>query len=417
VISKRKETYMDTIKVLLIEDEKISREQLAKVIRKEGFEVLEAENGRVGLDVFKKELPEIVVTDVKMPDVDGLEVMHTVRRFSKNVQIILITAFGETDTVIAALREGALDYLKKPLDLDQLTLALGRAKERIVELKKSPVFPTILLVEDEEGTRGRLVRMLGKEGWRVLQAGDGEEALEVFQQEKTDIVLLDIKMPKKDGIQTLHEMREITVDFEAIILTGYGDEKSAIQALRDGAINFLRKPLDVEQLIITVHKAIEKINLARALRYRTRELELAKEIIAQITVEKEIIIDASKHTPKPVREFAQMLLDVMPLGLVVLNQDMKLRYVNPHVARLIGYQPEVVDEEFVQKLDKAGIRELTYETLHSTINKLFDSPAGTVETLSAGKYSYLTLVPLTILGEEKKESVILIAMRGERNSK
>ncbi|MBW1839292.1 MAG: response regulator, partial [Deltaproteobacteria bacterium] len=99
---------METIKVLLIEDEKIPREQLAKVIRKEGFEVLTAENGRVGLDVFKKELPEIVVTDVKMPDVDGLEVMHTVRRFSKNIQIILITAFGETDTVVAALREWAL---------------------------------------------------------------------------------------------------------------------------------------------------------------------------------------------------------------------------------------------------------------------------------------------------------------------
>ncbi len=405
---------METIKVLLIEDEKIPREQLAKVIRKEGFDVLPAENGLVGLDVFKKELPEIVVTDVKMPDVDGLEVMHTVRRFSKNVQIILITAFGETDTVITALREGALDYLKNPLDLDQLTLALGRAQEKVLEIRESPVFPSIMLVEDEEKTRQRLARMLEKEGWRILQAGDGEEAVKVFQQEKIVVVVLDIKMPKKDGIQTLHEMREITGDFEAIILTGYGDEKSAIQALRDGAINFLKKPLDVEQLIITVQKAIEKINLNRALRYRTRELELANEIIAQITVEKELIIDVREHTPKPVREFAQSLLDVMPLGLVVLDQEMKLRYVNPQVARSMGYQPEVANEEFVQKLDKVGIKEISYERLSSAINKLFDSPAGTVENISTGKYSCLTLVPMTIVGEEKKENVILIAMRGER---
>jgi DNA-binding NtrC family response regulator len=405
---------MDAIRVLLIEDEEIPRKQLAKVIRKEGFEVLLAENGRVGLDVFKKELPEVVVTDVKMPDVDGLEVMHTVRRISNDTQIILITAFGETDTVVTALREGALDYLKKPLDLDQFTLALGRAKEKVSALRESPAFPTILLVEDEEGTRERLARMLEKEGWRVLQAGDGEKALEVFQQEKVDVVVLDIKMPKKDGIQTLHEMRELTVDFEAIILTGYGDEKSAIQALRDGAINFLKKPLDVEQLIITVQKAIEQINLYRALRYRTRELELAKEIIAQITVEKEIIIDARKHTPKPVKEFARSLLDVMPLGLVVVDQEMKLRYVNPQVAKSMGYQPEVANEEFVQKLDKVGIKELSYETLHSAVSKLFSSPPGTVENISTGKYGYLTLVPLTILGEEKKESVILIAMRGER---
>jgi DNA-binding NtrC family response regulator len=405
---------MEAIKVLLIEDEEIPRKQLAKVIRKEGFEVLLAENGRVGLEVFKKELPDIVVTDVKMPDVDGLEVMHTVRRLSNNAQIILITAFGETDTVVTALREGALDYLKKPLDLDQLNLALGRAKEKVTALRKCPEFPTIMLVEDEEGTRERLARMLKKEGWRVFQAGDGEEALKLFQQEKVDIAVLDIKMPKKDGIQTLHEMREITRDFEAIILTGYGDEKSAIQALRDGAINFLKKPLDVEQLIITVHKAIEKINLSRSLRYRTRELELAKEIMAQITTEKEIIIDAREHTPKPVKEFAQSLLDAMPLGLVVLNQEMKLRYVNPQVARTMGYQPEEANEEFVQKLAKVGIKELSYETLSATIKKLFSSPPGTIENISTGKYGYLTLVPLTILGEEKKENVILIAMRGER---
>jgi len=408
---------METIKVLLIEDERIPREQLARVIREEGFEVLVAENGRIGLDIFKKERPEIIVTDVKMPDIDGLEVMHTVRRFSKDIQIILITAYGETDMVIAALREGALDYLKKPLDLDQLTLALGRAREKILELKKTPVFPVLLLAEDEEGTRERLARLLEKEGWKVFQVANGEEAVNIFQQEKIDIVILDIKMPKKDGIQALHEMRGISKDFEAIILTGYGDEKSAIQALRDGAINFLKKPIDLEQLIITVQKAVEKINTDRALKYRIRELELAKEIIAQITIEKEIIvIDTREHTPEPVRDFAQRLLDVMPLGLLVLDKDMKLRYINPHLAKFIENQPEVINEEFVGNLEKIGIKEISYKSLISAVNKLFKSPAGTVESISTGKYSNITLIPLTILGEEKKEPVVLMAMRGERGS-
>jgi len=408
---------METIKVLLIEDERIPREQLARVIREEGFEVLVAENGRIGLDIFKKERPEIIVTDVKMPDIDGLEVMRTVRRFSKNTQIILITAYGETDMVIAALREGALDYLKKPLDLDQLTLALGRAREKILEFKSSPVYPVLLLAEDEEGTRERLARLLEKEGWKVFQVANGEEAVNIFQQEKIDIVILDIKMPKKDGIQALHEMRGISKDFEAIILTGYGDEKSAIQALRDGAINFLKKPIDLEQLIITVQKAVEKINTDRALKYRIRELELAKEIIAQITIEKEIIvIDTREHTPEPVRDFAQRLLDVMPLGLLVLDKDMKLRYINPHLAKFIENQPELINEEFVGNLEKIGIKEISYKSLISAVNKLFKSPAGTVESISTGKYSNITLIPLTILGEEKKEPVVLMAMRGERGS-
>ena len=108
---------MEQCKVLVIEDEETAREQMAKFICKEGYEVLTAENGRAGIEVLKKELPDIVITDLKMPDIGGLEVMHIVRSLSANTQFIVVTAFGETDTAVAALREGALDYLKKPLNL------------------------------------------------------------------------------------------------------------------------------------------------------------------------------------------------------------------------------------------------------------------------------------------------------------
>ncbi|MBC8231855.1 response regulator [bacterium] len=406
---------MEEYKVLVIEDDETAREQLAKVIQKEGFEVVMAEDGRVGLEMFKNEHPEIVITDLKMPGIDGLEVMRKVRRFSTNVPIILITAYGETDTAISALREGALDYLKKPLDLELLILALGRAREKIIEYKKAPPFPNLLLADDEEMTRRRLARVLEKEDWKVFQASDGEEALNVFQQTKIDIVLLDIKMPKKDGIQTLHEMRNITANFEAIILTGYGDESSAIQAMRDGAINFLKKPIDLDQMVVSVEKAIEKLTSDRALKYRIRELELAQEIIAKITTEKEIVVDVRKHIPKQVRDFAQKLLDAMPVGLVVLDKEMKIWYANRHLAGIIEYQGEQIDEEFVQRLGEVGgIRELSYDSLMYTVNKLFESPIGTLESISIGKDAYLTLATMTILGDEKKENVVLILLRGER---
>lgn len=405
---------MEKYKVLVIEDDETAREQLAKVIQKEGFEVVVTEDGRVGLEIFKNERPEIVITDLKMPGIDGLEVMRTVRRFSTNVPIILITAYGETDTAISALREGALDYLKKPLDLDLLILSLGRAKEKIFEYKKVPLFPNLLLADDEEMTRRRIARVLEKEGWKVFQASDGEEAMNVFQQTKIDIVLLDIKMPKKDGLQTLHEMRNITDDFEVIILTGYGDESSAIQAMRDGAINFLKKPIDLDQMIVAVEKAIEKLTSDRALKYRIRELELAQEIIAKITAEKEIVVDIRSYQ-KQAGDFAQKLLDAIPVGLVVLDKEMKIRYANRHFAEVIEYQTEQIDEEFIKRLGKAGgIRELSYDSLMSTVNKLFESPIGTLESINIGKDAYLTLTTMTILSEEKEENVALIAIRGEK---
>ena len=93
----------------------------------------------------------------------------------------------------------------------------------------------------------------------------------MFQEKKIDIVLLDLKMPKKGGIETLHEMRKITDDFEAIILTGYSDETSAIQAMRDGAINILQKSDDTEKTISEIKKAIEKLCSERSLKYRNRK--------------------------------------------------------------------------------------------------------------------------------------------------
>lgn len=123
-------------KVLIVEDDEKAKESLGRVVKKEGFEVLLAENGKQGLEIFKKELPEIIITDLKMPEIDGLELLHTAKHISPNTQVILITAYGDYDTAIAALREGTLDYLKKPIDLNHLTIALGRAREKIFERKK-----------------------------------------------------------------------------------------------------------------------------------------------------------------------------------------------------------------------------------------------------------------------------------------
>ncbi len=405
---------MEHCRVLVIEDDEIAREQLAKVIKKEGHQVLEAEDGRVGVELFKKELPEIVVTDLKMSDADGMEVVQMVKRLSAKVQVIVTTALGETDTAVMAIREGALDYLKKPIDTDQLTVALGRAAEKVMEYKKVEVFPALLFADDEERTRERLARVLKQEGWAVFQVADGEEAVNVFKETKIDVAILDIKMPKKDGLQALHEMRRISDDFEAIILTGYGDANSAIQALRDGAMNFLKKPIDLDEMILAVQKATEKLQSDRSLKYRIRDLELATQIIGTITAGNQLLIDFRRHVPKATRDFANQLLDSMPVGLLVVNKDMTIVYMNQGVARPLGYQSEKVDEEFVKNLCKMGINDLSYESLASTFSRHFAEPIRGLETISTGQYSYITLAPMRIAWEEKQEDSVLLIIRGER---
>ena len=326
---------MEPCKVLIIEDDETARKQLSKLVRKEGFEVTEAEDGAAGFEIFKKMKPDIIITDFSLPKMDGLELIHSVKRHSPDVQVILVTAFGGDDVAIMALRNGVLDYLKKPIDIDALVVALGRAKENISLRKKTAMFPDLLLAEDEDTIRERLARVLEGEGWKVLQASDGEKAVNIFQSAKIDIVLLDIKMPKKDGLTALKEMRSTSDDFEAIILSGFGDEATAIQAMRSGATSFIRKPIDLDHLIVTVEKAIEKLKLNRALKYRNREIEIQKQFAAYITRNNEIVINASDHLTEQITAFAQKLLDVLPMAIFVVDSAFRIQYYNHDMGKVV----------------------------------------------------------------------------------
>ena len=102
-------------KVLIVDDDEITRKKLKKIIEKEGLEVLLAEDGEQALDVFAQERPGIVITDFKMPKIDGMEVLQCVKKMDPLTQVILITAHGDYDLTIHALRGGALDYLHKNL--------------------------------------------------------------------------------------------------------------------------------------------------------------------------------------------------------------------------------------------------------------------------------------------------------------
>lgn len=265
-------------KVMIVDDHAVTRKQLAETIRKEGFEVVTAQDGKEGLALFSEELPEIVVTDLKMPRVDGLQLLDQIRALAPDTRLILITAFGETSIAIEAMHKGVVAYLKKPIDLNLLLAALEKAAREIAESRKTGPFPVLLVVEDHQQTRDFLVRLLEKEGWQVLQAVDGKEALYVFRRQKIDVVLLDIIMPGKSGLRTLQQMRALTDDFEAIILTGHSDESRVSQAVHNGVADFLEKPVERDHLLSVIRAALDKLNTRRAEKYRAGDFQCLLEL-------------------------------------------------------------------------------------------------------------------------------------------
>lgn len=115
---------------------------------------------------------------------------------------------------------------------------------------------TVLVVDDEESIRGALQGILEDEGYSVLLANDGLDALAMLQRELPDLVLLDIWMPRLDGLETLGRMKALYPELSVIMISGHGTIETAVKATKLGAFDFIEKPLSLEKVLVTVHNAI-----------------------------------------------------------------------------------------------------------------------------------------------------------------
>jgi DNA-binding NtrC family response regulator len=117
-------------RVLVVDDESSARSGLEKLLRQEGFAVSTARDGLEALDVASLSPPDVVVTDLKMPNMDGVALLVKLREQYPDLPVVVVTAFGDVASAVGAMRAGAEDYLTKPVDFDALTLAIERAIER-----------------------------------------------------------------------------------------------------------------------------------------------------------------------------------------------------------------------------------------------------------------------------------------------
>jgi len=118
-------------KLLFIDDEESVRKVFSMSLRKEGYEVLTAENGEKGLEVFMRENPPIALVDIKMPGMDGIEVLKRIKEINPETEVIIITGHGDMDSAIKALKLDASDFLTKPVSDEALSVALKRAQKKI----------------------------------------------------------------------------------------------------------------------------------------------------------------------------------------------------------------------------------------------------------------------------------------------
>jgi DNA-binding NtrC family response regulator len=113
--------------ILVIDDDPLIRKTLSSYISKKGYEALVAEGGEEGIQKYEESTPDLVILDIRLPDVDGLEVLGRIREKNPNASIIIITAYDDMKTTIEAIKSGAFEYLVKPLDYVELDLTIDKA--------------------------------------------------------------------------------------------------------------------------------------------------------------------------------------------------------------------------------------------------------------------------------------------------
>ncbi|WP_066635103.1 sigma-54-dependent transcriptional regulator [Desulfolucanica intricata] len=116
-----------TPKILIIDDEKHMCWALERAMKQEGYQVLTANNGPDGLELLKQEGPSLVILDLRMPGMDGMEVLKCIKEIQPKLPVIILTAHGTIDSAIEAMKNGAIDYLTKPFDLDELKIVIKNA--------------------------------------------------------------------------------------------------------------------------------------------------------------------------------------------------------------------------------------------------------------------------------------------------
>jgi signal transduction histidine kinase len=130
------ETLHEKEKVLLVDDEQDIRDVLQIALWDAGYEVITAEEGRQAIELFRKEFPPIVITDIKMPGMDGIQLLKLIKADNAETEVIMITGHGDMDLAIRSLKHEATDFITKPINVDALEIALRRARERILVRQK-----------------------------------------------------------------------------------------------------------------------------------------------------------------------------------------------------------------------------------------------------------------------------------------
>ena len=188
----------------------------------------------------------------------------------------------------------------------------------------------MLVVDDERSNVESLEKIFAREGMRVLTAFDAKQALDVLRQHKVNVVLTDLMMPGITGLELLRAVKQVSPEVEVVLMTAFGSVEAAVSAMRDGAYDFVEKPLRRLPIVKSVRKAIERGSLVAENRSLKQEIRLLskREIVGNSQALRRVVEVCAQAAPS--------LATVLVLGESGTGKELLARSVHERSSRAKG---------------------------------------------------------------------------------
>ncbi|MBI1923246.1 response regulator [Candidatus Poribacteria bacterium] len=307
-------------RILLVDDSQLVHGSIGEFLKGNDFELIQAFDGEAGIQKAIQFTPSLIITDIDMPQLDGYELCRRSKgtKSTEHIPVIMLSARSSGIDIDKGFDVGANDFLIKPVNVDELLsrihLILGsddtdlgikflvsrpdrfwkpvRSNESIWEIKNRNRYEIrtrekILIVDDSKLHQNLMSQGLSQQGFEVVTAQNGQEALELARQQKPDIVITDLEMPIMNGRDFCRELRkrDLLKEVPVIMLTGRDSELDRVKGEHAGVSAYLSKPFPPDKLVVLVEKLIAERRWVRERRLletdnarKTKELENARKL-------------------------------------------------------------------------------------------------------------------------------------------
>ena len=244
--------------LLVVDDDPRIRGLLTQSLDAIGYRTLEAADGREALSIAHREPLDCVIADIKMPDIDGLTLLHQLKAEKPTLPVIMITAFAFHQHKVEAAEAGADAFLMKPFRLARIEEVLTRvlAAPAPEGQPNKRAIQDVLIVEDDPEFRVLLEEVVDALGYNAHSIDNAEDALAQITQRRPDVVIADYKLPGMSGEDLLRRIKSEYADLPVILISGYAPSLSGREFADGAADAFLMKPFRLDR-VAEILKSLE----------------------------------------------------------------------------------------------------------------------------------------------------------------